>query len=101
MTIRALVLAEAPTKLWGLSSSERLRRQLREIGGVAWQGGETGLPDSGQVLLLNGRFLFEIRTLRELLARPGSILTTTKTIRLAEGYITSRSLGPIDRKSVV
>jgi class 3 adenylate cyclase/tetratricopeptide (TPR) repeat protein len=30
----------------------------------------------------------------EQMARPGSILTTTKTIRLAEGYITTRSLGP-------
>jgi phosphatidylglycerophosphate synthase len=77
MTISALVLAEAPTKLWGLSSSERLRRQLREIGGVNWQGAEPGLPNSGQVLLLNGRYLFEIRTLRELLARPGSILLAT------------------------
>jgi len=30
----------------------------------------------------------------EQMARPGSILTTAKTIRLAEGYITTRSLGP-------
>ncbi len=30
----------------------------------------------------------------EQMARPGSILTTTKTIRLAEGYVTARSLGP-------
>jgi class 3 adenylate cyclase/tetratricopeptide (TPR) repeat protein len=29
----------------------------------------------------------------EQMARPGSILTTTKTIRLAEGYVTVRSLG--------
>lgn len=30
----------------------------------------------------------------EQMARPGSILTTTTTIRLAEGYVTARSLGP-------
>lgn len=30
----------------------------------------------------------------EQMAQPGSILTTAKTIRLAEGYITTRSLGP-------
>ena len=30
----------------------------------------------------------------EQMARPGSILTTAKTVRLAEGYITARSLGP-------
>jgi class 3 adenylate cyclase/tetratricopeptide (TPR) repeat protein len=36
----------------------------------------------------------------EQMARPGSILTTTKTIRLAEGYITSRSLGPMPIKGL-
>lgn len=30
----------------------------------------------------------------EQMARPGSILTTANTIRLAEGYVTARSLGP-------
>src|SRR6266567_3195888 len=36
----------------------------------------------------------------EQMARPGSILTTTKTIRLAEGYITARSLGPMPIKGL-
>ena len=36
----------------------------------------------------------------EQMARPGSILTTTTTIRLAEGYITSRSLGPMPIKGL-
>jgi phosphatidylglycerophosphate synthase len=74
MTISALVLAEAPSRLWGLSSKERLRRQLKEMGGVAWFDGSGDLPSSGQVLLLNGRYLFEIRTLAGLVETPGSIL---------------------------
>jgi len=37
----------------------------------------------------------------EQMARPGSILTTAKTVRLAEGYITARSLGPTAIKGLV
>jgi len=36
----------------------------------------------------------------EQMARPGTILTTTKTIRLAEGYIIARSLGPVPIKGL-
>jgi class 3 adenylate cyclase/tetratricopeptide (TPR) repeat protein len=36
----------------------------------------------------------------EQMARPGSILTTKKTIRLAEEYVTARSLGPLSVKGL-
>ncbi len=36
----------------------------------------------------------------EQMARPGSILTTKKTIRLAEEYVTARSLGPLPVKGL-
>jgi class 3 adenylate cyclase/tetratricopeptide (TPR) repeat protein len=36
----------------------------------------------------------------EQMARPGSILTTKKTIRLAEGYVMARSLGPLPIKGL-
>jgi len=36
----------------------------------------------------------------EQMARPGTILTTTQTIRLAEGYIAVRSLGPVAIKGL-
>ena len=36
----------------------------------------------------------------EQMARPGTILTTTQTIRLAEGYITARPLGPMPIKGL-
>ena len=74
MMITALVLQDAPTRLWGLSSAERLRRQVREIGGVRWLHLHEPPPLSGQVLLLDGRYLFEIRTLQGLLQQPGTIL---------------------------
>lgn len=74
MTKFAFVLQDASTRLWGLSSRERLRRQLSEIGGIQWLDEDEMPPPNGQVLLLNGEFLFEIRTLRGLLQQPGSIL---------------------------
>jgi len=74
MTIHALVLEETPVKLWGLSASERLRRQLKEAGGVKLVAAPAELPDSGQVLLLNGRYLFEVRTLAGLMSKRNSLL---------------------------
>ena len=74
MTIHALVLEEAPVKLWGLSASERLRRQLQEAGGVKLVASPAELPDTGQVLLLNGHYLFEVRTLAGLLTKSNSLL---------------------------
>lgn len=75
MNISTLVLQEpSSTRLWGLSSTERLRRQIREIGGVTWLGNAESLPTAGRLLLLDGRYLFEIRTLQGLLQHPGSVL---------------------------
>lgn len=74
MIISARVLEQSPVKLWGLSSTERLRRQLREIGGIVWLDAGDALPENGLVLLLSGRYLFEIRTLCGLLQHPGAVL---------------------------
>lgn len=74
MTIHALVMGETPVRLWGLSSNERLRRQLRETGGVTLVESFAELPGTGKIMLLNGRYLFEVRTLAELKARDNSLL---------------------------
>jgi phosphatidylglycerophosphate synthase len=74
MTIHALVLEETPVKLWGLSSTERLRRQLKEAGVATLLDSPSELPASGRVLLLDGRFLFEVRTLSGLMKRSNSLL---------------------------
>jgi len=74
MTINALVLGEIPVKLWGLSASERLRRQLKEAGGAQLVASRAELPGAGPVLLLNGRYLFEVRTLAGLMAKKDSLL---------------------------
>ena len=74
MTITALLVQDSQVKLWGLDSKERLRRQVSEMGGISWLDEVAAVPDDGMVLLLNGNYLFEIRTLRRLMERPGSIL---------------------------
>ncbi len=82
MTIYALVSENSPVRLWGLSSEQRLKRQLNEIGkqlggelrDIHWLASGDEIPGSGRILILNGLFLFENRTLAGLLGQPGSIL---------------------------
>jgi hypothetical protein len=69
MPIHALIQGESPVKLWRLSARERLGRQLREAGGAELVAGPGGLPSTGPVLLLNGAFLFEVRTLSALMEK--------------------------------
>jgi phosphatidylglycerophosphate synthase len=85
MTIYALVSENSPVRLWGLSSTQRLQRQLKEIGkescgelsDIQWLKSSAGLADNGQVLVLNGCFLFENRTLKGVLEQSNSVLQHT------------------------
>lgn len=68
--------------LWGLDTGQRLARQLNEIAKVSkggldsfqWVGQVNDLPSSGRVLIFNGSFVFENRTIQGVLDRPGSAL---------------------------
>lgn len=91
MTLSALVLSEAPARLWGLGSMERLRRQTREVGEVNWLGDSGAIPDEGEVLLLVGRFLFETRTLKGLMGNPGSVLVAADGTPAAAFVTASRA----------
>ena len=82
MTIYALVSEHSPVRLWGLSSEQRLQRQLKaiskeysyEFSEIRWLNHADEMPERGKVLLLNGSFLFENRTLKGVLDRTNSIL---------------------------
>jgi phosphatidylglycerophosphate synthase len=82
MTIYALVSEHSPVRLWGLSSEQRLQRQLKAISkeysgdfsDIRWLSNADEMPEHGKVLLLNGSFLFENRTLKGILDRANSIL---------------------------
>lgn len=86
-TIHAVVLDETPVRLWSLSASERLRRQLGALApDVTWAMSVTDLPASGRVLLLSGRHLFDGRALAGLLERPGTVLADAGD-RIAAGFV--------------
>jgi phosphatidylglycerophosphate synthase len=89
MTINALVLGENPVTLWGLSASTRLRRQLKEAGGVTLAQTPAGLPGSGQVLLLNSRYLFEVRTLTGLMEKENVLLLCQRDGGVAAALVDS------------
>ena len=86
MTIYALVSENSPVRLWGLSTEQRLQRQLKAISkeypgdfsDIRWLSNTDKIPERGRVLLLNGSFLFENRTLKGLLDRANSILQFTE-----------------------
>lgn len=92
MTIHALVMEETPVKLWGLTSRERLRRQLKETGGVKLVDSKADLPSSGQVLLLNGSFLFEVRTLAGLLEKNDVFLRHSEQDAVAAAIVDASQL---------
>jgi phosphatidylglycerophosphate synthase len=113
MITHALVLEESPVKLWGLSSGERISRQLKAIGDVELIKPGSEMPCSGRVLLLNGHFLFEIRTLAGLLQRQNTVLTLPGDHRPAavivdsglaaacQDYIQGRTETPPDRLAYI
>ncbi len=82
MTMYALVFEVSEVHLWGLDAGQRLRRQLNEITKASngeseqihWVEQAGDLPASGRVLLFNGSFVFENRTIKGVLDRPGSVL---------------------------
>lgn len=87
MTIYALMLHDSPVKLWGLSSKQRLQRQISEMGGIKWLQNISDLPDNHSALLIDGNYLFEIRTLRNLLERPDSLIHCASDGRPAAAYL--------------
>jgi hypothetical protein len=89
MKISVLLLHDSPVKLWGLSSEERLRRQTREMGGLEWLENLSDLPSTGMVLLLCGNYLFEIRTFRNLIERPDSILHCASDGKAAAAFVSA------------
>ena len=89
MTLSVLLLNDSPVPLWELSSKERLQRQMREMGGIEWVEEMSDLPATGMVLLLDGNYLFEIRTFRKLMEQPDSILHCASNGRPAAAFVSA------------
>jgi len=82
MTIYAFVFEISKVHLWGLDAGQRLRKQLNEISKASngdtrqihWVENAGELPATGRVLLFNGRFVFENRTIKGVIDIPDCVL---------------------------
>ena len=82
MTIYAFVSEVSKVHLWGMDTGQRLRRQVNEVGKIVkgefrqvqWVESADELPASGQVLLFNGNFVFENRTIEGVIAGANRVL---------------------------
>lgn len=82
MTIYAFVSEVSKVHLWGMDTRQRLRRQVNEVGKIVkgefrqvqWLESADDLPASGQVLLFNGNFVFENRTIQGVIAGANRVL---------------------------
>ncbi|MGB5487348.1 MAG: CDP-alcohol phosphatidyltransferase family protein [Lysobacterales bacterium] len=91
MTIYAFVSETSEVHLWGLDAEQRLRRQLNEVGKIVkgefsqvhWVDHADDLPATGQVLLFNGNFVFENRTIEGVIATPNRVLQRENEIAAA------------------
>lgn len=82
-TTAALIVGASPCRLWELDAHERLRRQLAQVGIRHIAEDPAGLGDAQQVLVIDAGFLFELLTLRGLLAYPGALLVHPASGRVA------------------
>ena len=82
MTIYSLVFNKSEVHLWGLDTGQRLRRQLNEISKasnddfrqITWIEHTDNLPDTGRILLFNGGFVVENRTIQSVISSPDCVL---------------------------
>ncbi len=83
MNAIAYIMGESGTRLWGLSSRERIARQLREVGDISLLDSLDPLSVDlsvdavdARVLLVRADYLFETRTLAALARQTNTILVT-------------------------
>ena len=70
----AVLLGRSDARIWGMSSAERLTRQLARAGVAEVRETADALPDQGAVLLLRVDYAFEQRLIDALAERPGAVL---------------------------
>ena len=74
MMLYAHILGEAPVRLWGLSSGQRIRRVLEGAGVTEVVEDLGAVPDGGSVLILRGDYLFDNRVVNNLVKSPNVVL---------------------------
>jgi len=101
MTIYAFVSEISKVRLWGMDTGQRLRRQLNEVGKIVkgefrqvnWVEHADDLPATGQVLLFNGNFVFENRTIEGVVATANRVLECKSGT--AAAYVDAKMAGQV------
>ena len=70
------IVGETGVRLWGLDGTERLTRQVRAAGVTVVLREQDPAP-AGSVVLLRSDYVFEDRTIADLLRQPGVLVTAT------------------------
>jgi len=74
MTVHALIFAETPVQLWGLSSRQRLERILKKMNIDSWLDHPAAASAGDSILLLRGDYLYDERLIQNLTQKPGTVL---------------------------
>jgi phosphatidylglycerophosphate synthase len=74
MTIHAIIFAETPVQLWGLSSRLRLERVLKKMKIDSWLDHPSAASAGDSILLLRGDYLYDERIIQNLAQKPGTVL---------------------------
>lgn len=72
--MHAVVLGDSAVRLWGLTTTERIQRQLRSEGVELCPGGIETLPPDSTLLMLRGDCLYDDRVIRGLVKAPHVLL---------------------------
>lgn len=91
----ACIIGTSSVQLWGLDGAERLRRQLRTIGIERIVHDGDTVTASASILLLRGDYVFDERTLRDLVKAPDTLLlagASDRNLPVVAAHITAASL---------
>ena len=100
MATFAYIVGESSVRLWSLDSRERINRQLKQIGGVNLVNDLSNVPEAAHVLLLRADYLFEVRTLRELLEHHDSAMMHANDVRPVAAFLTAKNIDSVSTAMV-
>ncbi len=87
MTTYALIIGKSEIRLWGLTSYERILRQILQLKDCRFVQEVAEVPAGSSFLCIRSDYVFETRILKELLRHQGSILCSHN--EAAAGYCES------------
>ncbi len=81
------IVGDSPIPLWGLSPSERLRRQLQAVGLSQSIEALEARPTHASILLLRGDYVYDDRVIEALVAAPNTLLRASKRSPVVAAHV--------------